>query len=171
MALPNLDNYPVLEWAGFNWLLGQCVPVETLIGLTPIHTMRGLVAHDGRFDEEPEGEMFLAFPEAEDVVFWRPSSDQLTTWNGRAFALGEDTAFNAGTYSFGGKLNLYRSPLDWLRNGCDGCVIIDWNRAWSRLQDIPRIAIDKTLRLQYRRHMQPPKGPEAFVVINWRAAA
>jgi len=171
MTLPNLNTYPVLEWKGFKWLLDQGVPIDTLIGLTPIHTMRGIVAHDGRFDEDPEGEMFLAFPEAEDVVFWRPGADLLGTWIGRAFALNEDAIYNPGTYIFGHSLNVYRSPLDWLRNRCDGSFVIDWNRAWSRLQDVPRIAIDETLLLQYRRHVQPPKGPEAFVVANWRAAA
>lgn len=132
--------------------------------------MRGIVADEGRFDEATEGKAFLAFPEAEDVVFWRPGSDQLATWNGRAFALNEDAIYNPGTYFFS-NLNVYRNPLDWMRNRCDGCVVIDWSRAWSRLQDVPRIAVDESLLLQCRRHMKPPKGPEAFVVTDWRAAA
>lgn len=171
MPLPNIDNWPVLEWRGFKWLLDQGVPIDTLIRLTPIHTMRGILAHDGLFDEDPVGELFLAFPEAEDVVFWRPGSDQIGTWLGRSFALNEDAIYHPGTYIFNNALNVYRGPSDWLRNGCDGCVILDWSRAWSRLQDAPRIAVDESLIVQYRRHMQPPKGPDAFVVTDWRAAA
>jgi hypothetical protein len=169
--LPDIDTYPVLDWFQFKWLLEQGVPVDTLISLTPIHCLQGIVANDGRFDEDPCGKTFLAFREPEDVVLWRPGTEQIGTWLGRSFALNEDAIYNPGTYIFNHALNVYRSPLDWLRNRCDGCVVIDWNRAWPRLQDVPRIAVDETLLLKYRRHMQPPKGPEAFVVTDWRAAA
>ena len=64
---------------------------------------------------------------------------------GRAFALGEDAIGNPGTYSFDCNLNIWPDPLMWLRAKCDGCVILDWRRAWSCLQDAPRIAVHERL--------------------------
>ncbi|WP_137113352.1 hypothetical protein [Mesorhizobium sp. GR13] len=170
MILPDLDNYPVLKWTGFKWLLDRRVPVETLISLTPIRSIRGVIAHDGRFDEDPEGEMFLAFREVEDVVFWRPGSEQIGTWLGRSFALNEDVITDSSTYLFG-NLNIYRSPLDWLRNACDGIVILDWMRAFERLRDCPRIAISEDILFQYQRHMQPLHMPELLVITTGKAVA
>jgi len=169
--LPNLDNYPVLSWTGFKWLLNQGVSIETLIGLTPLRTMRGVVADDGRFDEDPEGEMFLAFPEAEDVVFWQPRTGELATWNGRCFALGQASIDNPGTYSFDCHLNIFGDPLDWFRAGRDGCVVLDWSRAFDWLRDCPRIAVAEEVLSQFEKHMQPAHQPEVFVIPARRAAA
>jgi hypothetical protein len=168
---PNLDSFPALEWAGFDWLRRQGVSLDTLIALTPIRTAKGRRASDGRFDLDPKGMAFLVFPEAEDVVFWQPRTGELSTWNGRAWALGQDVAEHPGTYSFDCALNLFGDPLEWLRANCDGCVILDWSRVWSRLHDVPRVAVDEPIWLTFKQHMRPPGGPETFILARRRAVA
>ena len=171
IPLPEIDTYPPVEFDRFNWLHKAGVPVETLIGLMPIRTATGIVAADRRFEDDPEGQPFIVFEEAEDAVFWQPRSGELATWNGRAFALGEDTIYNAGTYAFDCRLNIFPDPLEWLRAGCDGIVVLDWRRAFDRLRDAPRIAISEDLLFLYKRHMQPSHMPEVSVRVTRKAAA
>lgn len=171
IPLPDIASYPSIDFGRFNWFLKAGVPMDTLIRLMPIRTATGIVASDGRFEEHPSGQCFLAFTEAEDVVYWQPRSGELGTWTGRAFALGEDAIYNPGTYAFDCHLNIWPDPLAWLRAKCDGCVILDWPRAWSRLQDAPRIAVHERLLVTYRRHMKPPRGPETFVLTDGLAVA
>lgn len=171
IPLPDIDAYPVLDWPRFEWLLKAGVSAQTLIDLAPLHVATGRMASDGCFEDDREGQSFILFPEAEDAVFWQPRTGELATWSGRAFALGEDALYNPGTYAFDGNLNLLPDPLEWLRCSCDGIVVLDWKRAWSRLQDAPRLAVHETLIFQYRRHMQPPRGPETVVLVERRAVA
>jgi len=168
---PDLNSYPAIAFERFKWLLDRGVPIATLIELTPIRLAIGKRADDGRFDESPDGSPWLVFPEEEDVVYWQPRTGALATWNGRAFALGDDAIGNPGTYSFDCHLNLFADPLDWLRAKRDGIVVLDWSRAYSRLQDCPRIAVTESLVFQYRRHMKPPTGAEIYVLKDRKAAA
>lgn len=171
IPLPDFDTFPHVPFAAFDWLRKQGVLTETLIALMPVREAAGVVAYDGRFDAAPDGKKFIVFEEPEDAVFWQPISGELATWNGRAFALGQDNIDNPGTYSFDCALNVFADPLDWLRNKCDGCVVLDWSRAFDRLRDCPRIVIDERLLFQYRRHMKPAHMPALSVRTVRKAVA
>jgi hypothetical protein len=171
IPLPDIDAYPSIEIDGYRWLFQAGVPVRTLMDLTPIRKAIGTIATDGRFEDDPAGQTFLVFPEAEDAVFWQPRAGKLATWNGRAFALGEDAIYNPGTYAFDCNLSVFSDPLEWMRSRCDGIVVLDWSRAFDRLRDCPRIAVAEPLLFQYRRAMKPPRLPDVLVLTDRRAAA
>ena len=96
---------------------------------------------------------------------------ELTTWSGRAFALGQAIIDEAATYSFDCSLNIFDDPLDWLRSRRDGIVVLDWTRAFDRLRDAPRIALAESLLPLYRRHMRPAHLPELSIIPAQRRAA
>jgi hypothetical protein len=167
----DLLQYPPIEWERFRWLLKAGVPVDTLTALTPIRIATGRRAEDGIFEDDDAGAGFLVFEEPEDVIFWQPRTGEIATAVNRAFALGENAIYNPGTYSFDCHLNIFSSPLDWLRNRCDGCVILHWDRAFDRLLDAPRIAISEDLLFLYKRHMRPSHMPEVSVIATGKAVA
>lgn len=160
-----------LDQSQIDWLLGQRISVQAMIRPQAILAAIGLKASDGRFEETLDGLPWLVFEETEDEVFWNPRSTDFATSDGRAFALGQEVIDNPGTYSFDCNLNIFSNPLDWLRAKRDGCVIIDWSRAFDRLRDCPRIAIAEEVLPHYRRHMQPRHMPETFVIPRRKAAA
>ncbi|MGO7916231.1 hypothetical protein ACC702_32390 [Rhizobium ruizarguesonis] len=147
-----------------DWLTASGVPMTAIIRPEPIRLCHGFRAADARLEIDANGPVWFAFIEPEDIVFWEPRSGALATLNGRAFALGERHIDAASTYSFGHCLNIFSNPLDWLRAGRDGCVVLNWrSSAFDRLRYCPRIAIAKCLLPVYDRHMQPVL-PELFVL-------
>ncbi|MGR9435371.1 hypothetical protein ACU8OP_10230 [Rhizobium leguminosarum] len=152
------------------WLRACGVPMGAIIRPEPIRLAHGFKAHDGRFEIDANGPVWFAFIEPEDIVFWEPRSGALATMNGRAFALGERLIDTASTYSFGHCLKIYSNPLDWLRDGRDGCVVLNWRFAFDRLRYCPRIAIAECLLSVYDRHMQPVL-PETFVLRKLQETA
>jgi hypothetical protein len=132
----------------------------------PVKIARGHIAHDNRFEPDAEGERWFAFSEvdADDIVFWHRTTGRLATWCGRAFALGQTRIGEAATYSFDSSLNIFDSPLEWLRARRDGIVVLDWTRAFDNLRDAPRIAVVEPLFPVYRRHMRPNRLPQLFVL-------
>ena len=125
---------------------------------------RGVRAADGCFEDDANGEEWLAFPEADDVIYWQPRSGKMARWNGRSFAVGEDRVYAAATYSFGNWLYIFADPLEWLRASRDGIVIVDWGQAFDRLRDVPRIAVSECLLDKLDQYLQPPRLPEIFVL-------
>lgn len=164
-------QYPAIEYDRFRWLHKAGVPLDVLMALLPIRFAVGRRASDGIFEDDEGGSAFLIFEEPEDVIFWQPKTGEIATAFNRAFALGEDVIYNPGTYSFDCHLNIFSDPLDWLRNRCDGCVVLDWSRAFDRLRDAPRIAISEDLLFLYKRHMRPPHLPEVSVIATGKAVA
>jgi hypothetical protein len=150
------------------WLSRQGVADETM---QRFRFAVGRRASDGRFENDPAGDGWIVFPEREDIVFWRPSSGELATWYGRAFAIGEDAIDNPATYAFDCQLNIFATPLEWLRAKRDGVVVIDWSLAFDRLRDCPRIAVAEPLLFQFRRAMKPRRLPDVLVLTDRRAAA
>ncbi|EGE56751.1 hypothetical protein RHECNPAF_5730022 [Rhizobium etli CNPAF512] len=158
---------PPLGWLlprHIDWLRASGVPMSAIVEPQPVRLSHGFRAADGRFDPDPSGPDWFVFAEPEDLVFWRPKTSELATWTGRSFALGEAVIGNAATFSFGNALHLYASPLDWLRAGRDGTVVLDWRHAFDRLRDCPRIAVDDRLLPIYRRHMRPARMPDVFLL-------
>lgn len=100
------------------------------------------------------------FPD--DDAFWEPMA------SGRKlrghFCLGEDNITDADTYSFDGALRLWETPLEWLKAGRAGIVVIDWSRAFDHLRDAPRVSVPKSLMPQYTKWMKPPRLPQVRVI-------
>lgn len=171
MSYPDLNRYGGLRQKQIDWFLANGVTISTLIWPTTILLAVGRKAQDGRFEDNSAGDSWLVFPEHEDCIYWQPRTGELATWNGRAFALGEVCIDDATTYALDGWLNIFADPLDWLRAGRRGCVVVDWTQAFDRLRDAPRIAVAEAIILQFRRHMQPPRLPEVAVIASTERAA
>ncbi|WP_183189274.1 hypothetical protein [Ancylobacter tetraedralis] len=167
----DIERFPFIEFRQFDWLRRAGVDTTVITRRMPIRLAHGTVAGDGRFDVDPEGRGFLAFSEGDDAVFWCPATGQTATWSGIAFALGEAAILAPETFAFDGHLNVYATPLEWLLSGCDGCVVLDWPRAFDRLRDCPRIAISESLLFLYRRHMKPARLPELSVLVVRKAVS
>lgn len=167
-------RFPI-RWPTVQWLRAQGVPIETVARMASIVCLRGRRGDDGWFDENPEGNVFLAFYEEapEDLVLWSPRTGELATWCGRAFALGEDNIAAAMTYAFDCYLHIYADPLEWLRDKGRGIVVLDWSRAFDMLRHAPRVAVTESLLPTYRKAMTPQRMPELAVLANstMRAAA
>lgn len=60
-----------------------------------------------------------------DLVAW-PVADptRVSTMFGRAPLVGGYAALNPATYFFDRPLQVHRTPLDWLKAGCDGCAVV-----------------------------------------------
>ena len=154
-------------------LTGQGVPAIALIRPNLMRIATGHKASDGRFEPDPSGNRWCAFEveDVDDIVFWQPDTDALATWDGRAFALGQEVIGEAATYCFDCSLNIFASPLDWLQAKRDGIVVLDWTIAFDRLRDAPRIAIAESLLPIYRRYMKPARIPELLIIPARRCAA
>ena len=70
-------------------------------------------------------------------------------------------------------VRLFADPIEWLRNGRRGGVIVDWRAARYALADVPGIACESEfLAKQVDRAMrQPARVPQLFIREADRAAA
>jgi hypothetical protein len=70
-------------------------------------------------------------------------------------------------------VRLFGDPLEWLRNGCRGAVVIDWRAARYELADLPGIACENEMLAKRVEHAlkQPARIPQLFVREAHRAAA
>lgn len=161
---PNFTNYSGLRQKHIDWLNQQGVDIWAMIRPCPIRRVVGRVTLEPeRFIEDSEGDDWLAFVNACDVIYWRPETGQLATGIGSAFALGEEAIFNAGTYSLEGTLEIWTDPVDWLRNHRNGIVILDWKDAYERLRHCPSITIPQSLVANWRTHWKPQHEPKVYV--------
>ncbi|MDO8397973.1 MAG: hypothetical protein Q7T45_09135 [Bradyrhizobium sp.] len=83
-----------------------------------------------------------------DAVAWHPATRRLAVWLGVGFALGEykirDHMENSST-----GLPVFRSPLGWLRAGCEGIVIVRKTFAHIVLKKVPLLlAEDESHRIE-----------------------
>lgn len=165
---PDLAQYSQPSQQHLDWLQRCGVSLSALTKPPMVLLARGHKAHDGAFEADAGGEEWLVFPEAQDCIFWQPRGGMLARWNGRAFALGEDMIHAAATCSFGNCLNIYNSPLDWLRADRDGIVIIDWHRAFDELRHCPRVAVVESLLDKVEQNLRPSRLPEILVLREQR---
>lgn len=160
-----------LRQAEIDWLLRCGVTVAAMVRPTAILAATGGIGPDGIFESSCDGSRWLAFEQEDDIVFWQPRSSTFATDSGRSFALGEELINNPGTYAFDCSLNIFADPLDWLRAGRDGIVILDWSRAFERLRDAQRVAVVEELFARYTRSMKPGRLPEVSVLRSMRRRA
>ncbi|MGH6864621.1 MAG: hypothetical protein ACREDO_00185 [Methyloceanibacter sp.] len=77
-----------------------------------------------------------------DWIAWAPSSGTLASWRGVAFCLGDvDAIFNPASYFAGDGLRVHRTPLDWLRAGREGIVLLRREMAFAYLANVQRIVV------------------------------
>ena len=76
-----------------------------------------------------------------DLIAWEPWTGKLASWCGTAACLGDlDDVFNTGTYFAGGALRVHASPLEWLKAGREGIVILRPELTYSYLRHAHRLA-------------------------------
>jgi hypothetical protein len=98
-----------------------------------------------------------------DLIATGPQTRTTRTRSGIAMVLGQewiDRAKDTGT-----AFRLLGDPIEWLRNGRRGAVVVDWRAARYVLADVPDIACDtELLAKQVERAMrQPAPLPRLFV--------
>jgi hypothetical protein len=153
------------------WLLQQGLDEQALCRPWPIGG--AAVQFDGHtFTTEPAGTRALTFRATDrddviDLIAWQPRTDQLASWRGVAFCLGDiDAALNPATYFAGGVLRIHRTPLDWLKAGRDGLVILKPKLCWAYLRNVPRLAFaDISLARQLKAWLLPPE-PQTEILIE-----
>jgi hypothetical protein len=70
-----------------------------------------------------------------DLAAWSARDNKLSTWRNTAFCIGDvDQCFNPATWFGGGGLRIHAGPLDWLRAGGDGIIILKPKLCWAHLQ-------------------------------------
>lgn len=139
----------------YRWLTAAGVSSRIVLELDP-WVVRGRVDEKGLFVIDPAGKRFIALLEGEeDVVLWQPRTNELTSLFGEVFALGEPALERARAT---GELSLFSTPLDWMRRGCRGIVVLDWSRAHQELRHLREIHVPESLlpRYQAAMHHRPP---------------
>jgi hypothetical protein len=97
-----------------------------------------------------------------DVVAWQPSSGRMATWLGLGFALGEHQIGDLpDDDSYG--LAVFRSPLNWLRAGCAGIVIVHRPFAHIVLEKVPFLVAEDESHRGELLGMFPFGGPRILV--------
>ncbi|NTI22271.1 hypothetical protein G6M87_10425 [Rhizobium rhizogenes] len=168
MIYPDVTRWPPIP-GGFRHRYG--IPGIIARLPAPIRIVRGYRGRDGRFEIDGLSDQWLAFAQRNDVILWNLASGQFATWNGRAFALGEDQIGDAATCALDHCLNIFADPMTWLRASCDGIVVTDWTQAFDRLRDVSRVAVDADILQRYHKAMVPKRLPRVFVISKSRAAA
>jgi hypothetical protein len=165
------------EWglpddSAIRWLLEQGIADTTLTEPYPIGAARVLFHDGGTFDVDAGGQRALTFRatdcgEPVDLVAWQPRTGHLASWRGAAFCLGDvDQCFNPATWFDGDGLRLHRDPLDWLRAGRDGIVILKPKLCWAHLRNVPRvICADIEHGEAVKRWIKPPR-PQTKILIE-----
>ena len=153
-------------------LKGQGVDIWSMIRPYPIRRAVGIVTPEPeRFRVDPDGDDWLVFVEPDDVIYWHPETGQLVSWNGLAFALGEEAIINAGTFALDACLEVWADPVEWLRNGRTGIVVVNWQDAYERLGHCPRVSLPQSLVAMWQQHMKPKHEPKVYVRPERRVAA
>jgi hypothetical protein len=156
---------PAIDWL----IVTKGIAPEHIISPSPVMACKGHCAEDLRFDPDPiEGKNCFTFEEENgDRVFWHPATGRLATWEGRSFALGESLIYNPSVTAFGGALNIFSSPVRWLKKGRDGICIIHWDRAFDILRYVGgNIVVDEPVFALYQRSMKPAHMPKVFVLTQ-----
>ena len=172
-ALPPI-NQPLIAY-----LIDQGVPpVAGIAGQSDaLKRVSGQIGPDGWFDPDDDGSghvaiLVCAFPaDPVDVAVWQPRSPRLGSYFGWAFALGEDQIDNLATYAFDDGLTVHRTPLDWLRAGRRGIVIMRPEQTPIRLRHVPKLIAADLGHGRQLSKLITPRLPEIYVRTRERQAA
>jgi hypothetical protein len=163
---------PPIQWPEFSRLQSDGATVEALIWPNPparadvvFHPQRSLFdfADDVGDEDAVSALVFLALGEAgepEDLVAWTPQPNRLASWHGAAAFLGAEDLLAPRVGVEG--LLVHPDPLEWLRAGRSGVVILDPARARWRLAGEPLIVRGVDFGRKVRASMRLPV-PRVFV--------
>ena len=101
----------------------------------------------------------VAEPILDDLIAWHP--DRPNRW-----ALRAGTAVTLGNAWGSWPLPIHRTPLDWLRAGGAGVVILDWVGAFLRFGDSPLLAQDLEHGQEIRERLTRPVPCPPILVPN-----
>jgi hypothetical protein len=95
-----------------------------------------------------------------DIVAWQPRTGDLFAYSGRATFLGNlEDVMNAAIYMADGYLTIHADPLEWLRAGRAGVVIVNERLASAYLRDRPRVFCpDPETAKAVKRAVRSPKS-------------
>jgi hypothetical protein len=156
-----------LDWgqptaAELHWLFRQGVRLDAMC--SPWRIGAAHVRFDGHtFELDPTGERCISFVifdrgEPIDIAAWSPKTGKLGTWRGVAFALGQDAIFNPATYFGANPLRIHNGPLEWLKAGRDGIVIVQPKYTYAYLRNVRRASFaDPALAQHVQSWIQPPQ--------------
>lgn len=153
------------------WLLRQGISPKALLQPTPVGATR-VKFLDGTFDVAETGLGALTFRIANvegrgiDLAAWSPRTEEIGSWYGRAFCLGQDQIDNPATYFSGDALRVHRTPLDWLKANRDGICIIRPDRTHAMLRHVPRVSFaDFDTAKKFETWIRPP-GPTVAMFVE-----
>ena len=167
------DILSEITWEIFAWFLRQGVPSPALLYPELPRRARVVFHEDQPFFDlaEDVGEdgvdalIFLArddLGDCCDLVAWNSSRRKIASWFGAAALLGADDIL-APRLTPEGALPIYRTPLEWLRAGREGVVIVEACRAALELRDFgPLAAEDQIHGLELQRLFRRTE-PEIYV--------
>jgi hypothetical protein len=127
-----------LKWSDYEALLTAGVDKRFLAHL---YIQRSIGADDiriegGKWVRRFMGDRAIIIPTDDDYVAFRMDSPRgFWRMTGTAVLLGHDSLEHA--VHFQQPLMVHESPLDWLKSGCDGIVILSWQHYWpAYLSDV-----------------------------------
>jgi hypothetical protein len=129
------------------WLLAQGVAVETLARRWAVGANFVLFHPGGRYTPCVCGDFAFIFAcltvdGVSDLAAWQPSTGRLMTRLGAVGLLGQREAEEAHDDISARPVSVWRTPLNWLRAGRKGVVIIDREMAAHILGGLPVIPDD-----------------------------
>jgi hypothetical protein len=154
-----------------DWFLRQGVTEDALVQPWPIGATS--VLFDGHnFAPDPNGVRAITIVVIDcgyiiDIAAWQPRSGQMASWFGRAFCIEQDQVSNPATYFADGALLVHATPLEWLRAGREGIVILRPELSYIYLGRCRRLWVsDLQLAAIVRRQLQPPKPKVQIIVAD-----
>jgi hypothetical protein len=169
---PSLREWQGLRGAGVA-LHALCRPTMVLAGDVVVDRPSGFsFAQDG--DADGHRAFLIAINDEDgrflDIAGWQPAKSWTGLWLGTAWALGQASVLQPRMREMGA-LPVWRSPLNWLRAGREGIVLIRPTVAAYFLDDGgPLLAEDMAHAAELRRLMTRT-GPRIFVRDHDRRAA
>ena len=152
------------------WLIGQGVPDTAMLGTPCLRAGRVRFLENETFEFVDDGDRALIFRVVDceyeiDLVAWSHRQDKLATNRGVAFALGQDSITNPGTFFDGGTLQVHPTPLEWLRADREGICIVQSRFTYSQLHNVKRLQFaDKVHAKRVNLWIQPPKTRAELLV-------
>lgn len=141
--------------------------------------------NSGFFHFDQDGEQCLVFEVLDEdasttidlCAFAVAAPERFGTAMGNAPVLGLTNLINPASWAFGKVLPIHRRPLDWLRAGCNGVVVLDHQHAPAALgKALGKLLAEDEAHARSLREMlcRPPVDPENIIfrrVVEGRSAA